>query len=482
MSRKDQDLDDLLNFDYGKPIPEEHSSDGAKSQYDEAKAYSELRGQPRERKAQEVSGDVKRRSRQEHPSEVELAAAKKQAQKEAYDKYRSTYGNKKTKSNKKKRKAGKFHKGLSVLYLISLVVFAAIMTILDILPFVTLIIFYLILILLSFILVVQLRKKNISPTVRDIASVTSILLMGMYLLGSAYAIGTLTFLNYTSVDNDKRVEKITKDPFNFVITGIDVNGTIDEQGRSDVNMVVTVNPSTEQILMTSIPRDYQIYMPDMDYAMDKLTHTGFYSVATTVGAEESLLDIDANYYVKVNFTTVKKFINAIGGVDVKSDYEFVPVKRKNWTVKKGWNHMNGEEALAFARERKAFDEGDNQRVKNQQAVLEAILKKAMNSKTMVLSYNKVLSELKKYFEMSFSSREMRSLVKMQLARNPKWNITKNALVGGDGSMGTYTTGSAAAYVMTQDPDSIEMAKSYIEAVMNGQTLKTEKDGSITIIE
>jgi len=176
MSHKDRNLDDLLNFDYGRPVPDERS--------DEAKAYAELR---------------------------------KQAQKEAYEKYRSTY--RKSKPGSRKRKAGKFHKGLSVLYLVCLVAFAAIMTIMDVLPFLTLILLYVILILLSLIVVVQLRKNNISPVVRNIASVASVLLMGMYLLGSAYAIGTLNFLSATSVDNESRVAKITRDPFNVTITG-----------------------------------------------------------------------------------------------------------------------------------------------------------------------------------------------------------------------------------------------------------------------
>ena len=247
-------------------------------------------------------------------------------------------------------------------------------------------------------------------------------------MGTAYALGTLSFLSSTSVDNEKSVARITKDPFNVVITGMDVDGKIDEEGRSDVNMVLTVNPKTGQLLMTSIPRDYQIYMPDKDNAMDKLTHTGFYGVQTTIAAEEDLLDITANYYVKVNFSTVEKFIDAIGGIDVYSEYEFNPVKLPKWTVKEGMNHMNGKQALAFARERKAFDDGDNQRIKNQQAVFEALFKKATSSKTMLLNYNNVLSELKDYFEMSFSSREIRSLVKRQIAKNIKWNIYKNTLI------------------------------------------------------
>ena len=307
------------------------------------------------------------------------------------------------------------------------------------------------------------------------------LLIVFYGVGTAYSLGTLSFLSGSSVKNASAISDVTRKPFNFIITGIDVDGTIDAEGRSDVNMVVTVNPKTHQILMTSIPRDYEIYMPDFDNALDKLTHTGFYGVQTTIGAEEQLLDMDANYYVKVNFTTVERFIDAIGGIDVVSEYEFTPVKLKSWTVQEGPNHMNGKQALAFARERKAFPSGDRQRIKNQQLVFEALIKKATSSRTMILSYNKVLSSLRNYFEMSFSSREIRKLVKFQLAKDPDWKIFKNTIVGGDGSLPTYSTGGEYAYVMTQDAESIENAKTLINAVLDGQNLQTDEDGTVTVV-
>jgi LCP family protein required for cell wall assembly len=219
-------------------------------------------------------------------------------------------------------------------------------------------------------------------------------------------------------------------------------------------------------------------MPDKDNAMDKLTHTGFYGVPTTIGAVEGLLDAKVNYYVKVNFTTVEKFIDAIGGIDVYSEYEFTPVKLKSWTVKEGMNHMNGEQALAFARERKAFLTGDNQRIKNQQAVFEAMIKKATSSRTMLLSYNKILKSLKDYFEMSFSSREMRALIKNQLSKNPEWKMYKNTVIGGDGSMPTYTTGGLYCYVMTQNEESVNNARSLIQAVLDGDTLAKDEDGVV----
>ena len=144
--------------------------------------------------------------------------------------------------------------------------------------------------------------------------------------------------------------------------------------------------------------------------------------------------------------------------------------------------MNGKQALAFARERKAFVDGDNQRIKNQQAVFEALLKKAMSSKTVVLSYNKILSNLEPYFRMSFSSGELRSLIKLQLAKDPKWKMFKNTIIGGDGSLPTYTTGGAYAYVMTQDETSINNAKILINAILEGKLLDKDDDNNVFVVD
>ena len=410
-------------------------------------------------------------------------AALRQAQVEAYDRYRHNV-NKKIEKKKKAAasgRAGFIPRWLSRIYVVALAVFVAIMTFMNVLPFGMLVAFYIILGLLSVIIIGQLRKRRVNTWVRVLASLTAVLLIGFFGVGTAYAMGTLSFLDKTSVKNESRVRSITREPFNVCITGIDSYGYIDEEeGRSDVNMVVTVNPKTEQVLMTSIPRDYQIYMPDKDYAMDKLTHTGFYGVDCTIAAEENLLSTKINYFVKVNFTTVKAFIYSIGGVYVWSDYEFYPVKMPEWKVEKGWNYMGGKEALAFARERKAFPDGDNQRIKNQQAVMEAVIKKATSSKTMALSYNKILSELKDYFRMSFSSSELRALIKLQIARNPDWQLYKNTITGGDGSMPTYSTGGQYAYVMTQDEESIEHAKTLIQAVLDGKMLDKDEDGNVIV--
>ncbi len=537
MANNDWDLDDLLDFHFDREVPEKskepHKIDvyeeppkaarpaGGRGlgdnfeAYDDLKRYEELRKESKKSRAPsfdvpeplsnhkwiddddifaqyDKSHAASRAPRKapvvepdEHPhingaKEIE---AIKQASQEAYDRYRSNYTKKKKKEEKRsgRSRVSRFHRVLTTIYLIAFAVFAATMLFMDVLPFGITVALFGVLILLSLVILIQTRKRNIKKWGKALATMAAMVLIVFYGVGTAYALGTLSFLSDTSVKNENAVGDIRRDPFNFIITGIDVDGTIDEEGRSDVNMLVSVNQKTHQILMTSIPRDYEIYMPDHDNAMDKLTHTGFYGVQSTIGAEEQLFDTTVNYYVKVNFTTVERFIDAVGGVDVVSEYEFTPVKMKDWTVKEGLNHMNGKQALAFARERKAFLTGDNQRIKNQQLVFEALLKKAMSSRTMILSYNKVLSNLRDYFEMSFSSRETRNLVKFQLAKNPGWKIFKNTVVGGDGSLPTYSTGGAYAYVMTQDATSIENAKTLINAVLEGKELQTDEEGTVSVV-
>ena len=148
-------------------------------------------------------------------------------------------------------------------------------------------------------------------------------------------------------------------------------------------MVISVDPVNHKLLLTSIPRDYYVNFPGQgENAYDKLTHAGYYGINESVLTVEKLLDIDINYYIKVNFSTVEGVIDAIGGVDVKVDKAFTTSNGK-YTFKKGVNHMNGAEALRFARERKVFTYGDVERVKNQQKVLSAIIDKVTSSTALI---------------------------------------------------------------------------------------------------
>ena len=260
---------------------------------------------------------------------------------------------------------------------------------------------------------------------------------------------------------------VRKEPFNIYISGLDVSGTIDVTSRSDVNMIMTVNPKTNKILLTSIPRDTVITMRDKGGATDKLTHTGIYGIGCSLAAIEDLTGLDMNYYVKVNYTTVKKVVDAIGGIDVKSDYDFRTHGMKPmYHFKKGMNHLDGENALAFARERKSFPDGDIQRNRNQAKVMQAIIKKASSSTTILLNSTSILNQTKDYMQINMTQKEIKDLIKMQLAKNPDWSFKRQNMEGSSTLMQCYSTGSYNVSVVQVSEESLTKCVNKIKNVMD----------------
>lgn len=262
----------------------------------------------------------------------------------------------------------------------------------------------------------------------------------------------------------KKVSKetnVTNETFNIYISGIDTYGNISSISRSDVNMIMTVNPKTHKILLTSIPRDYYVRLHNTNGYKDKLTHAGIYGINMSVETIEDLLDIDINYYVRVNFTTLIDIVDVIDGIDVNSDYEFT---YGNFKFNQGINHMNGEQALGFVRERYSFKEGDRQRVKNQQAVLTGIIKKITTSPKIITKYSSILNTLSNSFQTNMESDKIYAIINMQLDNNISWNIDNYSLNGTGSSEYTYSYGNQKLYVMVPDVNTITTAKEKINEI------------------
>lgn len=260
---------------------------------------------------------------------------------------------------------------------------------------------------------------------------------------------------------------VTNKTFAVYISGIDTYGDISSVSCSDVNMMLIVNPNTHQILMVSIPRDYYVQLSGTTGFKDKLTHAGSYGIEMSIKTIEDLLDLDINYYLKVNFTSLIDIVDALGKVDVYSDYSFTSIEGYSYT--NGYNSVNGVEALWFARERKAFIDGDRQRGKNQQALIDAIFRKA-TSKSVITKYNSLLNSLMGSFLTNMSVSRMTSLIKKQLSDGAKWTITSTSLNGTDSTNYTYTYSNQLLYVMEPNIDSIEEAKVMIKKVYNNEVL------------
>ena len=254
---------------------------------------------------------------------------------------------------------------------------------------------------------------------------------------------------------------ITKDAFNIYVSGIDTYGSVSSVSRSDVNMIITVNPTTHKILITSIPRDYYVTLAGKN-AKDKLTHAGIYGIETSVQTLEDLLDIRINYYVKVNFTSVIDIVDALGGVNVYSKYNFT--SQDGYYYNGGYNYVHGKKALSFVRERKSFNEGDRTRVENQAALIEALINKAI-SPSIITSYTSLLKALDGSFITNLKTDDITEFIKMQIRDMPSWEIENISLNGTDGFDYTYSYGGTKLYVMYPDNETVINATTKIYEIL-----------------
>lgn len=268
------------------------------------------------------------------------------------------------------------------------------------------------------------------------------------------------------------VSDITQHAFNVLITGSDSRVGLEENARSDVNMVVTINPTTNTILLTSIPRDYYVTTVCdaadgcANGSLDKITHTGVTGVNTTKKTIESLFGIEINYTVKVGFETVTQIVDALGGVDVYVEPGYA-VTTNNFSVTEGVNHLNGKQALAYARERYSYMEGDRQRTKNQQQVVMGIIDK-MTSGSVLVNYADLMDALGDTFQTNMSASEIQALIQYQMDKMPSWKV-EQYMVDGTGDTLMCAALGQAAYVMVPDQTTVELAKRKITAVMDGES-------------
>lgn len=261
---------------------------------------------------------------------------------------------------------------------------------------------------------------------------------------------------------------VQNDTFNVYLSGIDVYGSISKSSRSDVNIIATVNPETRQILLITTPRDYYVTLPGVsDGQKDKLTHAGIYGVDASIAALENLYETEIPFYARVNFSSMIEIVDALGGIEVYSEYSFTT--QDGYYVRKGMNEFDGEEALSFSRERKNLPDGDNQRGKNQQAVIVAMIKKMISPK-ILMSASSIIDSVSGNVETNMSESQIQSLIKMQLNEGGSWNICSVAAEGVGTTEYTYSMPSKKLYVAEPVEESIEEIMSLMKQVQKGEIL------------
>ena len=273
-----------------------------------------------------------------------------------------------------------------------------------------------------------------------------------------------------TVSYDRNIN-VSEEPFSILISGIDTYGDISTVSRSDVNMIMAINPKTHKILLTSIPRDFYVQLHGTTGSKDKLTHSGIYGIDMTRTTLEDLFGIDIDYSVRVNFNTLVNLVDIIGGITITPDTTF---KASGcYFTKDEAAMLNGKCALAYSRERHAYSSGDRHRVQNQQDVLEAIIAKMTSSKTLISRYFDILDSISGSIETTIPASQFYKLANLQLADMPQWTIGKVSVNGyGDYNV-TYSMGSRLLYVMVPYEDTIEKAKTEMGKILHGADLDAE---------
>ena len=254
---------------------------------------------------------------------------------------------------------------------------------------------------------------------------------------------------YVTEINSPENSDITRNTFNVYVSGIDIYGSITTKSRSDVNMIMTVNPTTKTVLLTSIPRDYYIPFNVLGGQRDKLTHSGLYGVNETMQNVASYFGIDIDYFIRVNFDSLIDIVDSLGGIEVYNPQAF-----KNFEV--GKITLNGEEALAFSRERYSFEDGDKERGRNQMRVITGIINKVL-SPAIISNYSELMDKLHVSFQTNMSDEQIISLVRMQLDDMSPWTIQQQSVNGNGQTLYSPIYGSNL-YMMVPVDKSVEIAK------------------------
>jgi LCP family protein required for cell wall assembly len=298
----------------------------------------------------------------------------------------------------------------------------------------------------------------------------------------AFAEKTRVLHNVPVVENNEPVQEttpavsdITNTPFIIYFSGLDNDATELSISRSDVNILMVVNPETKQILMVNTPRDYYVVHPYGNGGRDKLTHCGIYGIDCSIQALEKLYGVDVAGYAQINFTGFETLIDAIGGITVYFDTAFTACGETYISV--GENYLNGHDALNAARERYTLAGGDNARGQNQMKIIKAVIQK-LASGAIISNYADIMDSVEGMFTMNIPAEMISELMKMQLSDMARWNIVSYSAKGGGFKAETYSMPGMELWVTEPNKYSVQKAIRLIDMVFAGERLTEEVINSI----
>lgn len=252
-------------------------------------------------------------------------------------------------------------------------------------------------------------------------------------------------------------------PFTIYLSGIDNRDhTLPFAARSDVNLILAVNPAKHKILLLNTPRDFYVPLA-MNGKLDKLTHAGLYGVNESIHTLEKFYNIKFNYYARINFDATSTIIDQLGGVDIHIPY-VVNTYHGHRHYEPGNYHLNGDEALDFARERVSISwaGGDRERGRNQEKILTALIQKLQSDKTNLTRLDQIFNSIAKNIQTNFTPDDLKYLVQKQLTNFSNWQIESIDVDGKADITSTYTYPEPKHFVWHPYQDTVDRAKAKLQ--------------------
>ena len=256
-------------------------------------------------------------------------------------------------------------------------------------------------------------------------------------------------------------------PFTIYLSGIDNRDhTLPFAARSDVNLILAVNPAKHKILLLNTPRDFYVPLA-MNGKFDKLTHAGLYGVNESIHTLENFYNIKFNYYARINFDATSTIIDQLGGVDIHILY-VVNTYHGHRHYEPGNYHLNGDEALDFARERVSISwaGGDRERGRNQEKILTALIQKLQSDKTNLTRLDQIFNSIAKNIQTNFTPDDLKYLVQKQLTNFSNWQIESIDVDGKADITSTYTYPEPKHFVWHPYQDTVDRAKAKLQEYLN----------------
>ncbi len=310
---------------------------------------------------------------------------------------------------------------------------------------------------------------------------------------------TKTRVLYTCIQKIKMdfdtaaVGNITSEPFVILVGGKDnwdyasIEKTT-RAGRTDTNMLLTVNPTTKQLLVITIPRDSYVALDGNKKKMDKLTHATVYSLDTWIKSVNWFLDVDINYFIRINFSSFVNVVDAIGGIDIDNPYYFKTTYKPKYTIDgqvvaqnyefpQGPLHLDGRMALCYVRERKYTGVSDFGRNEHQAIAIKAIIDK-VTTVEQITHFTDLMKAVEGTFYSNIDVNQIYALAQMQLDDMATWDIVSYSLTGKSEKASSYAMGAGNGPifdVVKVDQESLETAKDLIRTILNNEIVKVEKE-------